>query len=173
MTAVFHSNCICKNPKPKRNFPQDIHKQQLARPAILKWNTRVKWNPNVWSVLGIFEKNPFQFQTKRIQGGKKMTTIFREFFHVYNRVSDMDLRLKKQLNHLKAKVERIWATCTTTKTMAATGNKIRNAHVLRFAIALRSIPDLMKIPFFRSYGPQQLMMVELSSGTSDASSEIE
>jgi hypothetical protein len=31
----------------------------------------------------------------------------------------------------------------------------------------------MKIPFFPSYGPQLLMMVELSSRTSNASSEIE
>jgi hypothetical protein len=49
----------------------------------------------------------FSSRPKEFRGGKKNDYNLRQFFHVCNRVSDMDLRLKKQLNHLKAKVERI------------------------------------------------------------------
>jgi hypothetical protein len=49
----------------------------------------------------------FSSRPKEFRGVKTNDYNLREFFHVCNRVSDMDLRLKKQLNHLKAKVERI------------------------------------------------------------------
>jgi len=170
MTAVFHSNCICKNPKTKE---QDIHKQQLARPAILKWNTRVTWNPNVLSVLGIFENNPFQFQTKRIQGGKKKWLQSSRVFPCLQQCFRSGFKAEKTIESFESKGRKNESNLHGDEDNGS--NQKQNSQCpcapLCHSFEVNSWSD--EDPFFSFLRIQLLMIVELSSRTSDASSEIE
>jgi hypothetical protein len=170
MTAVFHSNCICKNPKTKE---QDIHKQQLARPAILKWNTRVTWNPNVLSVLGIFENNPFQFQTKRIQGEKIKWLQSSRVFPCLQQSFRSGFKAEKKIESFESKGRKNQSDLHGDEDNGS--NQKQNSQCpcapLCHSFEVNSWSD--EDPFFSFLRIQLLMIVELSSRTSDASSEIE